>query len=137
MFRLATNFEQHFGASFDFAVRAPGRVNLIGEHVDYSGYGVLPMAIDQDCVILVRLPKMDVEKNSKRQKTSKALHLMSTNTKLHEKVIEHPSTKIEIDKSKHEWTNYFLAGYKVSLFDNKSLLADGSVTFRACWNISV
>jgi galactokinase len=35
------------------AFAAPGRVNLIGDHTDYTGGFVLPMTIDRECVVTV------------------------------------------------------------------------------------
>ena len=48
-----------FGARFEGAgpthlTRAPGRVNLIGEHTDYNGLPVLPMALQREITLLFR-----------------------------------------------------------------------------------
>ena len=40
-------FEETYGAAPEVVVRAPGRVNLIGEHTDYNDGFVLPAAIDR------------------------------------------------------------------------------------------
>jgi galactokinase len=40
-------FESHFGEGPTVAARAPGRVNLIGEHTDYNGGYVLPVAMKE------------------------------------------------------------------------------------------
>lgn len=37
--RLRAAFAERFGEAPAFVARAPGRVNLIGEHVDYSYVG--------------------------------------------------------------------------------------------------
>ncbi len=47
-------FAQRFGAAPAFVVRAPGRVNLIGEHTDYNDGFVMPMAIDRAAWIALR-----------------------------------------------------------------------------------
>ena len=45
-------FRAHFGRPPELAARAPGRVNLIGEHTDYNGGLVLPCAIDRATTVL-------------------------------------------------------------------------------------
>jgi galactokinase len=47
----ASEFTVRFGRRPRWIVAAPGRVNIIGEHTDYSGGLVLPMAIDRYTVI--------------------------------------------------------------------------------------
>lgn len=51
---ITEEFQRSFGESPRFLVRAPGRVNLIGEHTDYNGGFVLPMAIDRATWIALR-----------------------------------------------------------------------------------
>ncbi len=52
---LISEFERRFGRSPESAARAPGRVNLIGEHTDYNQGLVLPLAIDRDTVSLAAM----------------------------------------------------------------------------------
>jgi galactokinase len=56
--RITEEFTQRFGSPPEAIVRAPGRVNLIGEHTDYNDGFVLPMAIDRAIWIALR-PRLD------------------------------------------------------------------------------
>jgi galactokinase len=55
---IAASFEQYFGHRQTVETRAPGRVNLLGEHVDYNQGVVLPVAIDRE-VRLIATPSQD------------------------------------------------------------------------------
>ncbi|WP_172204448.1 galactokinase [Niveibacterium sp. COAC-50] len=52
--RTRETFAKHFGDG-GITVRAPGRVNLIGEHTDYNDGFVLPCAIDYETAVTGRV----------------------------------------------------------------------------------
>ena len=53
--RVEASFAAAFDATPQAVVRAPGRVNLIGEHTDYNDGFVLPCAINYETLVVGRL----------------------------------------------------------------------------------
>lgn len=77
---LVRKLDEHFREEFqsrrpEYYVKVPGRVNLIGEHVDYCGYSVFPMAIDQ-CIVVA----------AKRTVGSRTVHLTNLSTERYKNV---------------------------------------------------
>jgi len=50
---LAARFHERYGSDPSLFVRAPGRVNLIGEHTDYNGLPVFPVALQREVALLL------------------------------------------------------------------------------------
>ncbi|MDQ6898134.1 MAG: hypothetical protein M3072_01255 [Candidatus Dormibacteraeota bacterium] len=51
---VSGSFARSHGASAELVVRAPGRVNLLGEHTDYNDGYVCPAAIDRWTYVAAR-----------------------------------------------------------------------------------
>jgi len=51
---IVAHFESRFGEAPRWVIRAPGRVNLIGEHTDYNDGFVMPLAIGRAIWIALR-----------------------------------------------------------------------------------
>ena len=59
--RAASELNQWTGSAARWSAAAPGRVNVIGEHTDYNGGWVLPMAIDR-YTVLVAAPRLQADR---------------------------------------------------------------------------
>ncbi|CAK7233972.1 galactokinase [Sporothrix curviconia] len=120
---LLAEFEQRYGKPADFVARSPGRVNVIGEHIDYSLYSVLPMAITGDCIIAVGVGgaherSADQSERSEDAKDAKDWTVDIANVL--PKFATHSfafarDDPVAIDASVHEWTNYFKSGLRGAL----------------------
>ncbi|XP_076426690.1 N-acetylgalactosamine kinase isoform X5 [Peromyscus maniculatus bairdii] len=120
LLKLKEMFNSKFGSTPKFYVRAPGRVNIIGEHIDYCGYSVLPMAVEQDMLIAVEPVK------------THTLQLANTNPLYPD--FSTSANNIHIDKTKPLWHNYFLCGFKgiqehfgLSKLTGMNCLVDGNI----------
>lgn len=132
---LLKEFKTKYGHDPDFVSRSPGRVNIIGEHIDYSLYSVLPMAITADVLLAVSV--IDDAHTPKGCYKIKVLNVQSDKFPAHE--FDIPYASVDIDAKVHEWTNYFKSGLRGALellrkkhgadFKAKSMeiLMDGSV----------
>ncbi|OBZ88870.1 Galactokinase [Choanephora cucurbitarum] len=123
---LIAEFEKVHGRKVDFIVRSPGRVNLIGEHIDYCGFGVLPMAIERDVIIAGSVTDEDTK--------VRIANVNSAKYPAREFDYEGKENIVTIDSTKLEWSNYFKCGYKGMLgkfqLDKPKglfLLVDGTV----------
>lgn len=110
---ISQGFEEAFNAKPSFFARAPGRVNLIGEHIDYCGYSVLPMAIEHDITIAA----------SPNHKNACEIHLTNLDSANFNE-FKTSTTNIQINKSKPQWHDYFLSGYQ-GIVDKFSLEQGG------------
>ena len=103
---LKDYFRETFEQEPSYCVRAPGRVNLIGEHIDYNGGLVLPIAIKCEIRLLAR-PRKDKEfhlKSLQMEKTYKGM--------LPENPLDEPN-----------WVNYVFG--VIHEFQNKGLEIPG------------
>ncbi|OAL49724.1 galactokinase [Pyrenochaeta sp. DS3sAY3a] len=101
---LLAKFNDLYGKQPDFVARSPGRVNIIGEHIDYSLYEVLPMAITADFIMAVAVRPAEEKPR---------IRIANLNSqKFPTREFEIPDGEIPIDATEHEWTNYFKSGLK-------------------------
>lgn len=101
---VLAQFVTNYGHEPEFFARAPGRVNLLGEHIDYCNFSVLPMAIEVDVVAAVGRCDRSV------------ICISNTNPKFAPEEVEIPSdgSVITIDQSEQLWGNYFKCGVIVA-----------------------
>eukprot|EP00252_Welwitschia_mirabilis_P002241 TRINITY_DN1214_c0_g1_i1.p1 TRINITY_DN1214_c0_g1~~TRINITY_DN1214_c0_g1_i1.p1 ORF type:complete len:503 (-),score=99.97 TRINITY_DN1214_c0_g1_i1:486-1994(-) len=100
---MKAKFVELYGKEPEVFARAPGRVNLIGEHIDYEGYAVLPMAIRQDNIVAIC--KRDP------QESKKILQIGNVSEK-YPLCIYPADPDQDIDVKNLKWAHYFLCGYK-------------------------
>jgi galactokinase len=117
MSQIEKKFLETFGAEPDLVAAAPGRVNLIGEHIDYSDGFVLPFAIKDRTLVAARKRNDSTVRIASAQRRNKIVTVDINQMK--------PGLK-------GEWERYALGVlWAMGIKEGVDLLIDGNVPLGA------
>ena len=117
MSQIEKKFLETFGAEPDLVAAAPGRVNLIGEHIDYSDGFVLPFAIKDRTLVAARKRNDSTVRIASAQRRNKIVTVDISRVK--------PGLK-------GEWERYALGVlWALGVKEGVDLLIDGHVPLGA------
>jgi galactokinase len=113
MSAIARNFEELFGRKPEVISEAPGRVNLIGEHIDYSEGFVLPFAIADRTYAAIASRTDDLVRIASHQRKERIFSIDIHDVK---------------PGSDGDWEKYVLGViWSLGITDGLDILVDGSV----------
>ncbi len=115
--KLQSAFKQKFKSNPDIVVRAPGRVNLIGEHTDYNDGFVFPVAIDRHIAIAAK----------KRDDQKVLLHSLDFDN-----TVSFSLGAIERSNGVEAWSNYVKGVAHFLQEAGDSIAPGGEASFSGC-----
>jgi len=113
MASIARSFEEIYGRKLEVIAEAPGRVNLIGEHIDYSEGFVLPFAIADRAYAAIAARPDGLVRIASHQRKEKIFSIDISDVK---------------PGSKGDWEKYVLGVlWSLGIASGVDILVDGSV----------
>lgn len=127
--QLIESFIERFGTQKIIVTRAPGRVNLMGRHIDHQGGSTNVMCIDRETVMvvaprtddLVRISNIDKQFGDFSFSIESCMAVTDKKDSWIE-FIESPKVMDSVNENKGKWVNYIKAAVLRFQFENKETL---------------
>ena len=141
--KVISSFIKRFGDKKVIITRAPGRVNLMGRHIDHRGGGINVMAVDRDTVFVVS-PRDDDTVNISNTDGSYPDRSFDISSLMLDRVYDKwldyladPDVVKALAESRGDWSNYVKSAVARVQFENDlklcgmDMMADGNIPVAA------